>query len=272
MIGAREIALANLTILDVSPPDVVDAAAAAGFDSVTLRLAGGGTGDPNPLIGDTRARRETIARLRHHGLGVLDVEVVRIVEDIDLAALGPIFESACALGARHVLVTNQDPDEARAVERFAAICAQAEALALVPALEFMVFTATKRVEQADRIVERAGHPAGRVLVDPLHLQRSGGAPEDVSVLAAAHPERYPYAQLCDAPLVAPEGGGRALYAEAVQNRLAPGDGQLPLAELLEALPAGIPLSIETPVAAVAGLTEVQRARHAMQATRRLLER
>ena len=83
MINGREIALANLTLLDTPPPGVVDAAAAAGFDSVTLRLAGGGTGDPNPLMGDTPTRRETIARLQHHGLRVLDVEVVRLREDTD---------------------------------------------------------------------------------------------------------------------------------------------------------------------------------------------
>jgi sugar phosphate isomerase/epimerase len=270
MIEGRELALANLTVLDAPPPGVVDAAAAAGFDSVTLRLAGGGTGDPNPLIGDTPIRRETIARLEHHGLGVLDVEVVRMREDTDAALLRPLFESAAALGARYVLVISQDADEARSAEGFAAICAEAETFGLRAVLEFMVFTATKSVEQADRIVARAAHPAAAVLVDPLHLRRSGGSPADVAPLVAAHPERYPYLQLCDAPLAMPDGGGRGLYQEAVVNRFAAGDGELPLAELLAVVP-GVPLSVETPVAAIAHLTPVERAQHAMAATRRLLE-
>ncbi|MGA8722511.1 MAG: hypothetical protein WB557_31215, partial [Solirubrobacteraceae bacterium] len=61
-----------------------------------------------------------------------------------------------------------------------------------------------------------------------------------------------------------------LYEEAVYNRLAPGDGELPLLELIEAMPAAAPLSVETPVAAVAHLSVRERAEHAMAATRRLL--
>jgi sugar phosphate isomerase/epimerase len=270
MINGREIALANLTLLDTPPPGVVDAAAAAGFDSVTLRLAGGGTGDPNPLMGDTPTRRETIARLQHHGLGVLDVEVVRLREDTDAVELRPLLESAAALGARHLLVVSQDADEARAAEGFAAICAEADTFGIRPVLEFMVFSSTKSVEQADRIVALSAHPAAGVLVDPLHLRRSGGSPADVAPLAAEHPERYPYIQLCDGPLAMPEGGGRGLYEEAVVNRFAAGDGELPLAELLGVLP-GVPLSVETPVAAIAHLTPVERAEHAIAATRRLLD-
>ena len=87
---------------------------------------------------------------------------------------------------------------------------------------------------------------------------------------AANPDRYPYVQLCDGPRASPDGGGRGLYEEAVFNRLAPGDGELPLLELIEAMPAGAPLSVETPVAAVAHLSPRERAEHAMAATRRLL--
>lgn len=268
MIAGHEIALAILAVLGTSPPEVVDAAAAAGFDSITLRIIDGT--DQSPLIGDTPLRRETIARLRHHGLGVLDVEVVRLRAETDPAALRPALESAAILGARHVLAVNQDADEARAAEHFAGICSEAAPLNLRPVLEFMVFTATKRVADADRVVRAAAQPAGGVLVDALHLQRSGGNPNDVAQLAATEPRMYPYAQLCDAPRAAPEGGGRALYEEAVDNRLAPGDGELPLKELIAALPENVPLSVETPVAAIAHLAARERAERIMAATRRLL--
>jgi sugar phosphate isomerase/epimerase len=135
----------------------------------------------------------------------------------------------------------------------------------------MVFSAIKTVQAADRVVLAAAHPAAGVLVDPLHLRRSGGSPADVAPLVADHPSRYPYAQLCDGPLTGPEGGRPALYAEAVENRLAAGDGELPLAEMLAALPPGVPLSVETPVAALAQRPPGDRAVAAMSATRRLLE-
>lgn len=270
MNGGREVALAVLTVLDAPPPEVVDVAAAAGFDAVTLRLLGGPRGEIGPLVGDTPTRRETCARLRHHGLGVLDVEVVRLDGETDITALRPVLESAAVLGARHVVALDTEPDEARATERFGELCEEASGFDLRVALEFMLFTECRTIRDADRIVEQAGHPAGAVLVDPLHLQRSGGSPADVAELAAAHPERYPYAQLCDAPAEAPAGGVRALYAEAVHRRLHPGDGELPLAAFVAALPAGAALSVELPVPALADRPPAERARRAMDSARRLL--
>lgn len=277
MIAGRELALAILAVLDAPPPDVVDIAAAAGFDAITLRLGGSNRERPDepeahPLIGDTPARRATLRRLQETGLGVLDVEVLRLRPDTDAASVRPMLESAQALGARHLLVVGLDDDEARTVDTFAALCAEAEPYGVRPALEFMRMSSVPTVQDADRIVAAAGHPAGAVLVDPLHLARSGGSPADVAPLAAAHPDRYPYAQLCDAPLQAPgDGTTRDLYVEAVRHRLNPGDGELPLRELLDALPGGIPISVEAPVAAIADRTPAERARTSLHAARRLLE-
>jgi sugar phosphate isomerase/epimerase len=277
MIAGRELALAILAVLDVPPADVVEVAATAGFDAITLRLGGGNRERPDepeahPLIGDTAARRATIRRLHETGLGVLDVEVLRLGPETDVVAVRPMLESAQALGARHLLVVGLDDDEIRMVDRFAALCVEAEPYGVRPALEFMRMSSVATVQDADRIVSAAGHPAGAVLVDPLHLARSGGAPADVAPLAAAHPDRYPYVQLCDAPLQPPgDGTKRELYVEAVQHRLNPGDGGLPLREMLGALPEGIPISVEAPVAALAARPPVERARASLEATRRLLE-
>jgi sugar phosphate isomerase/epimerase len=211
-----------------------------------------------------------LARLRHHGIGVLDVDVVQLTEDADVEALAPALEAAAVLGARHMLVINRDREETRAAERFGEICEASARLGLRAVLEFLPFTSTKSVEQADRFVALAGHATGGVLVDPLHLRRSGGSAADVAVLVAANPGRYPYLQLCDGPKAAPEGRGAALYAEAVENRLAPGNGEFALAELLSILP-GAPLSIECPVAAHVHLSTAERAQRVLIATRRLLE-
>lgn len=277
MIADRKLALAILAVLDAPPADVVDIAAASGFDAITLRLGGSNRERPDepethPLIGNTPARRATLRRLQETGLGVLDVEVLRLRPDTDAASVRPMLESAQALGARHLLVVGLDDDEARTVDTFAALCAEAEPYGVRPALEFMRMSSVPTVQDADRIVAAAGHPAGAVLVDPLHLARSGGSPADVAPLAAAHPDRYPYVQLCDAPRRAPgDGTTRDLYVEAVQHRLNPGDGELPLRGLLDALPDGIPISVEAPVAALADRPPAARARTSLHAARALLE-
>ena len=53
----------------------------------------------------------------------------------------------------------------------------------------------------------------------------------------------PYAQLCNVMPAAPDDA-RGLLDEALHGRLLPGDGVAPLAELMRALPAACPLSLE----------------------------
>jgi sugar phosphate isomerase/epimerase len=139
-----------------------------------------------------------------------------------------------------------------------------------PVLEFIPFTAVPRLETAAAVVRAAAQPAAGVLVDPLHLRRSGGTPAQVAALAAANPELLPYAQLCDAPLAPPPDGIRGLYREAVRDRRLPGEGELPLRELLAALPAGIPLSVEAPMLALSGLPASEQTKRIARAVRRWL--
>ena len=98
---------------------------------------------------------------------------------------------------------------------------------------------------ATRIVEQAARPNGAILVDTLHLARSGGRPPDLREVPRP---RLPYLQIADAPRETPptiEG----LRDEALHGRLLPGAGTLPLAQTLEEVP-GVPLSFELRSAAL----------------------
>ena len=68
---------------------------------------------------------------------------------------------------------------------------------------------------------------------------------------------FKYAQICDAVAAIPTESGDPIR-EARTGRLLPGEGALPLRDLVAALPAAIPLAIEAPVRA-------QRAWRSMQA-------
>jgi sugar phosphate isomerase/epimerase len=265
VIAGRELALAQLTVLGASPLDTIDAAADAGFDAVTLRIADG-TDAANPLLDDPVLRARAAARLRERGVSLLDVEVIRLRPDGPAAPVPALLDAAAQLGARHVLVVGQDPDLDRTADAFAALSVQAAEHGVRAVLEFMVFNSVATLADAWAIVDAADPSAG-VLVDPLHLARSGGAPDEVAALAARAPSRFPYAQLCDAPAVAPGSGRRALFDEAVADRRLPGDGALPLGALLAALPPATPLSLEVPTPAFAGLGARERARRTMAAAR-----
>jgi sugar phosphate isomerase/epimerase len=254
-------------VLDAPPPELVTVAAEAGFDAVGLRVWPAGDEPAYPMLGDTPMMRATLARLGDTGVRVLDVEVLRLRPDSRPDRWLRILDAGAHLGARAVLVICNDPDEARLVDRFAAVCAAAGQRGLRAALEFMIFSTVKTLADAVRVLDRAGDPNGAVLVDALHLQRSGGTPAD---LARVPPQRLPYAQLCDAPFEPIRPDEKVALAEARTGRLLPGDGDLPLHALVDALPADAPLAVESPVAALAAQPPAERARLTFAALSRLL--
>ncbi|MOA09644.1 hypothetical protein D3C78_1294940 [compost metagenome] len=109
-------------------------------------------------------------------------------------------------------------------------------------LEYGAFTDVPRIQVATQILRQAAQDNQGILVDTLHWFRSGGTREDLLSL----PRNWvSYAQLCDASLNGPNIENRAaVRQEAIDFRLCPGDGSLPLVDMLAGLPAGIPLSLE----------------------------
>jgi sugar phosphate isomerase/epimerase len=263
----RLLSISHLTVLDAAPPELVIAAADAGFDAVGIRVWPGADEPAYPMLGDTPMMRETIARLAGTGTHVLDVEVLRLRPDSRMDDALRILDAGVRLQARGMLVICNDPEEDRLMERFAAVCEAAGERRLKACLEFMIFSSVKTIADAERVLNRAGHPAGAILVDALHLQRSAGTRADVSAVA---PERLPYVQLCDGPFQPILPDSAVALTEARTRRLFPGDGELPLAELLGVLPAGASLAVEAPVADLAGRTVGERTRLAHAALTGLL--
>ena len=253
----RLLSISHLTVLDASPPELVTAAADAGFGAVGIRVWPAADEPGYPMLGDTPMLRETLLRLAGTGTCVLDVEVLRLRPDSRMDDALRILDAGARLQARAALVICNDPEEDRLVERFAAVCAAAGERGLRACLEFMIFSSVKTIADAQRVLNRVGHPAGAILIDALHLQRSGGTPADVGAVA---PELLPYAQLCDAPFQPILPDSAVALTEARTGRLFPCDGELPLAELLGALPAGASLAVEAPVADLAGRTIGERTR------------
>jgi sugar phosphate isomerase/epimerase len=133
-------------------------------------------------------------------------------------------------------------------------------------LEFMIYRSIGTIEDAVRMIKLVQHPNLGICVDALHLSRSGGTPDS---LRKVDPGLLCCAQICDAPAVLPPAS--QIPAEARFHRLYPGEGSLPLLELLHALPHGIPLSVEAPASHYAHLSAVQRAHDVMRCTRKLLQ-
>jgi sugar phosphate isomerase/epimerase len=272
---AHEVGIDHLTMLDVSPPELVTIAREAGFDSVSPRVTAATPGEePWPMTAGSPMLEETVRRLDDTGIRVLAVEVVRIGPDTRREDYERALEAGARLGARYVAVNGDDPDIERASETFAALTADARPYGLRPIIEPIVYTQVSNLDEAVYIAERSG--GGGILLDTLHFQRYGGRLEQ---LRSVDPQLLSYVQLCDAPLAPPSGlprphrlprgqstDGSDLQLESRAMRLLPGDGELPLAEFLAALPAGIPVSVEAPVLSLWDtLTPVEFARRAREA-------
>ncbi len=230
----NRISLASGVVPEFGPVDTIKAAAVGGFDAVGLWI------EPPSWTAETT--RDCAARLVDAGLELLDVEVVWLKPGAADADHLRCIDIGVELGARNVLVVSSDPDMGATATKFAQLCEHARPAGMRVALEFGLFTEVRTIADALAVLDRVDDPTAALLIDPLHLARSGGVPADV---ARVDPRRLPYAQLCDAPAVgASPADPDAILVEAIDGRMQTGEGSLPLAALVDALPRDLPLSIE----------------------------
>ncbi len=267
----RQISLAHLTVLDTTPPELVTVAAAAGFRTIGIRLtATPSVGvPPYDMLSEGPLLRETLQRLADTGVSVLDTEFLRFEPEHPVGVPEGFLEVSARLGARNVLVMSAEPEEARTVERFSELCDRAAGYGLHVCLEFAIYTGVRTLAHAAHVIARSKRSNASVLVDALHFSRSGGIPAHI---ASVDPSLFRYAQICDAGADMPGPGDTpALVREARTGRLLPGEGDLPLAELVAALPVAVPLAIEAPCRATSELSAFERAKRAHQALAALLQ-
>lgn len=258
--------VAHFTAIELQPLELVTLAARNGFSAIGLRLHPAFPGAPfYELPAESSASREMRRRLDGEGIEVYDIEFVVIGEGFVATALVPIFDAASAVGAKRLSVCGDDPDRSRLIANFSSLCDVASRFGMGVDLECMAWRKVASLPDAVEVVKAADRSNGGVLVDALHLSRTGGSPRDVCDVPLG---LIRSAQLCDASAVCPTTT-EAVIQEARGGRLPPGEGALPLPELLAALPAGTSLSVEVPMDG-AGPATVRLPR-IYEATRRLLQ-
>jgi sugar phosphate isomerase/epimerase len=259
------LSLHQLTALDASPEDLIAIAGELGcahvclFTHVPERALG-----VYPLV--TAEHVPMVAGLlERHGVGLCNLEVFPL-DGSDMASFEAGLAVGQALGATRATAHIHDADHAVAVARFAAFSDLAARYGIAAGLEFNAFTAIKDVHAAAAIVREAARPNGSLVLDMLHLFRNGGNAGDAASVA----DITDYAQLSDGPLDMPDD---ARWHEAVRERMLPGDGKFALADTIRNLRPTTILEIEVPQTAArkAGITALERARRAVEASRRLID-
>jgi len=264
----RPFSLAHLTMLSVPPPQLVETAARAGYRFVSLRpIPVGAPNEPLYPLGTDRALlTRTKAAMAATGVGLLDIEVARIIKEAKPRDYLPALEAAAELGGRHVLSSAWCDDRPYIVGFFAELCALAQPFGLTVDLEFVTWSGIRTLVEAVEVVKEAKSPSAGIVIDTLHFDRCHAELEKLRSLPR---EWFHFAQISDAPAdysteredLIRIGRGERLYL---------GEGGIDIGSILGCLPQ-VPLSIEIPnVAKLASLGAEQYARLCVETARSYL--
>ncbi len=218
------------------------------------------------LLEDASLRREMNAALRDRGVSVSLAEGLTVKPGVEARDRTAEFDAFAELGAQRINVVSLDPDVGRTLDQFALTAEMAAARGIQTTTEFAPGLTIADLPSALAAIRHIGRPDFRLLIDTMHLIRSGSTAAD---LAALDPDLIGYVQLCDAPLVSTFP---TYMQEAMTERRIPGQGELPLLEILKTVPRDRVVSLEVPLLsqATAGKGPLERLRPAVAAAKALL--
>jgi sugar phosphate isomerase/epimerase len=261
----RPLCLDFLTAFEASPPELATLAAANGCKSISI-LVHPSPGVPDygmNIVGPTR--RETLDRCRDLGIAIDMVEGFFLTPETDVGAYRASLEAAGMLGARSANALLRDADRSRLADNLTAFCKMAREFGVATVTEWSIRSPFPSPAEAAAFLEGIGRPA-TLAFDSLHLFRGGFSATDIAVLDASIVGR---GQLADGP---PEMPVDKIMAEAFSERLPPGEGALPLASFIDALPGGVVIGLEVPMESkrLQGVSAAVRVQRVVEAARSLM--
>lgn len=268
---SRVPSLAALTVLELLPPDMVEAVIRVGYSHIGLCLVPVTVEEHHySLPVDADLRRRTLARLHDNGVRTLDVEIPRLRPNTRVGEFAAVLETGTEFGTRYVLVVGSDSDERRSTSNLAMLCDLAWPLGLDPHLGFMSWTGIYDLRQAVWVIEAAARDNAGLLLDASHSDHSTSNLGDLRAIPSTRPG---YAQPCDVIGPRPTLMDEILRQAREEWRL-PGDGGLDLLALLYTSPESLPLSLEVPALdlLVRGVDGAERAQLVIEWTRALFAR
>jgi sugar phosphate isomerase/epimerase len=220
------------------------------------------------LRDDASLRREMIAAMRDRGVSISLAEGFAVRPGVEARNRAADLDLMAELGAEQVSSVCMEPDMARALDQFALLADMTAHRDMGFTIEYAPPHPINSLDKALSVIRDIAKPNVRLVIDAMHFFRSGGTLDE---LALVDPHLIGYAQLCDVPISPADDD---YYKEACFERRIPGQGELPLNDLIAMLPADIILGLEIPMRAQAKEGAELRAvvDRAVQAGRHLLSR
>jgi len=239
----QEFSLAQLTVLHASPPELAQIAAETGYDFYSMRqIYMGLPEEPDfDLSKNKKLLSETKAVMDSTGIRLLDIELARIVNEIDPAKYEPAFATAAELGGKSVISSIWTEDRDLFLSRFAQVCDLAAQYDLTVELEYVPIAAVKNLAGVVDVLNQVNRENAGVLVDIHHFHRAGDRPEDLAVLPR---EWFHMVHLCDAKTEIPTDLDEMKHILR-EERDYPGEGGIDIKSILAEIPH-VPYSIELP--------------------------
>ena len=241
--------------LEDDPCAFVEVAAQAGWEATGVWF--------DPLTWTDKTTKEVGKRVDDADLTVVDMEVIRMGPKGDCGER--LVEAAASLGAMNILtVSSFDSIEATA-ERLNELCALALPSNIRVCIEFMRFTSVRTLADAIGVVQLVDHENVGILVDLIHVFRSGTTYNEIREADAG---LFPYAQWCDASEEPRGWSTKELILDAVDDREIPGEGDMPINEFELLFDISVPFSVEVRSKSLrdAFPNFLERAEHLLSAT------
>jgi sugar phosphate isomerase/epimerase len=265
-----ELAIGFLNGFGLPPIEFIDLAADLGCRHTSAVVQGAALVPlgypPFSLKDDPALRKDVIAAMRHRGVTASLGDGFLVLPDAEISSYATDLDVLAELGVPRINVVSLDPDLGRTFDQFAALTELGSQRGIQTVVEPVPGLTVGDLSTALAAREYVGRADFRLLIDTMHLVRSGSSAAD---LAAVDPEHIGYAQLNDTTL---QPRLENYMEEAMFERMVPGEGELPLADILSVLPDDIVLEIEVPQRslALAGVSPIDRVRPCVEAARRLL--
>ncbi len=260
-----------LSVFGMPPIDYVQLVAdlgcryiTTGLDGFVLKQLGY---QPFSLRDDPGLRRELLAAMDDRGISISLGEGLLIAPGVDVRSYAGDLDIMAELRIPRINTVSLEPDRARTFDELAVLTELAAERGIVTSVEPVPGLAIADLPSAMAAVDHVDREEISLLIDTMHVTRSGAGPDDLRALPA---ERIGHVQLCDVPL---RSTREYHYAEeAMYHRMAPGEGELPLADMLAALPGDRVVGLEVPMLsrAEAGVSAYDRLLPCVESARALL--
>jgi sugar phosphate isomerase/epimerase len=262
-----------ISVFGMPPVQLVELASDLGYNYISgglQSMPGRYNPDGYPqysLKNDLAMRRDLISAMKDRGVSMSLGEGFAIFPNSDVReSYAGDLDVMNELGVKRINSVSFETDLNRSFDQLGALAEMAGARGMVTMIEFVPTFGIADLPTALDAVRHVSRRDFKILIDTMHTGRSGARAQDIAALDA---EIIGYVQLCDAPLKPkiPD-----YLEEAMYERMIPGTGEMPLRDILAALPRDRVIGLEVPLRSLAdaGIGPRERMARCLDATRKLL--